>query len=80
MKKCSPPLGIPYNPQGVGEIDPCRYKAKEAWKNVTVMVLECTKCGNTEVVWYMQDNSEQIDPEIFDQNPPVPVIGGKDER
>lgn len=80
MKKCSHPLGVPYNPNGIGSVDPCRYKAKEVWKNVTVMVLECSKCGNTEIVWYMQDNSEQVNPEIFDQNPPVPVIGGNHER
>lgn len=80
MKKCSPPLGVPYNPNGIGSVDPCRYKAKEVWKNVTVMVMECSKCGNTEIVWYVQDNSEQVNPEIFDQNPPVPVIGGNHER
>lgn len=80
MKKCSSPLGIPYRPDGKNELDPCRYETEEIWKNVAVRVMKCRKCGNKEISWYMQENTEQLNPESFESEIDVPVIGGGNER
>lgn len=42
------------------EIDPCRYAVVEAYRNVTVRVLECVNCGHVEVEWTRQENTEDI--------------------
>lgn len=42
-------------------VDPCFYETVETYRNVTVKVLRCTKCGHVEVNWYLQDNTEEGD-------------------
>ena len=49
--------------QGKHEIDPCAYKVKEKYHNVTIEVLECKKCGHTEISWYRQDDTEEVEVE-----------------
>lgn len=50
-------LGIP--------VDPCVYKDVESYKNVTVIVSRCINCGNIDIRWKKQDNTEEI--EILDE-------------
>ena len=42
------------------DIDPCEYELIEAYRNVTVEVLRCKKCGHVELSWKRQDNTEVI--------------------
>ena len=58
--KCSLPEGVSVKPDGVHELDPCSYKVVEKWRNVTVEVLRCKRCGHTEVFWFRQDNTEEL--------------------
>ena len=46
-------MGIP--------LDPCRYEVIEKFKNVTVEVRRCVKCGNIDVAWIKQDDTERVD-------------------
>lgn len=50
-------LGIP--------VDPCVYKDIESYKNVTVIVSRCVNCGNIDIRWKKQDDTEEI--EILDE-------------
>lgn len=63
MHKCSFPAGVIIRPDGVNELDACRYREVERYKNVTVRVLRCARCGHTEVTWTRQEDTEQLDPE-----------------
>ena len=58
MSKCSFGDGVTIKPDGENELDPCFYETVETYRNVTVKVLRCTKCGHIELNWYMQDNTE----------------------
>lgn len=58
MDKCSFGDGVTIKPDGENELDPCFYETVETYRNVTVKVLRCTKCGHIELNWYMQDNTE----------------------
>lgn len=60
MIKCELPKGIEIKPDGVHELDPCIYETVEKYRNVTVEVRRCKNCGNIDVVWYRQDNTEVI--------------------
>ncbi len=44
-EKCSFPGGLTVRPDGVNELDPCVYEEVERYRNVTVSVLRCPKCG-----------------------------------
>ncbi len=61
MDKCSFGNGIVIKPDGENELDPCVYQTVETWKNVTVRVLRCKRCGHVEIEWLMQDDSEKVD-------------------
>ncbi len=58
MSKCSFGDGVTIMPDGENVLDPCFYETIEKYKNVTVEVLRCTKCGHIELNWYLQDNTE----------------------
>lgn len=45
------------------EVDPCIYKEIQRVKNVTVIVSKCQKCGNIDIQWIRQDNSEELEVE-----------------
>ena len=60
MSKCSFGDGVEMQICGV-PVDPCSYETIETYRNVTVKVLRCTKCGHMELNWYMQDNTEEGD-------------------
>ena len=65
MDKCTYPTGVSIKPDGVHELDPCVYDVVEIHRNVTVEVLHCRKCGNTEINWTRQEDTvdEYIDPD-----------------
>ena len=58
--KCSFPDWISVKPDGVNELDPCVYEEIAVYKNVTVTISKCEKCGNIDVCWERQDNTEKI--------------------
>lgn len=57
--KCHFPEGITFKPDGENELDPCRYEEIERYKNVTVSVRRCKKCGHIDLAWFQQDNTEE---------------------
>lgn len=59
--KCTLPDGIVFKPDGVNELDPCIYEEIEQYKNVTVHILRCKKCGHIEIEWERQEDTERID-------------------
>lgn len=62
-KKCSFGDGVVFRPNGIDELDPCDYVDIEIWKNVTVTISKCRNCGNVDISWEKQPNSEKIDVE-----------------
>ena len=60
-KKCSFPEGVVIKPNGQDELDPCRYDVGEKYRNVTVEVLRCKVCGHTEISWYRQEDTEEVE-------------------
>lgn len=60
MAKCQHPGGITIKPNGKDELDPCDYELTEKWKNVTIEVLRCQRCGHVELLWHLQEDSENI--------------------
>lgn len=51
---------ITVKPDGANELDPCPYQEIEAYKNVTVHILQCARCGHIEVEWERQENTIDI--------------------
>ena len=45
-------------PDGVNELDPCDYVEVTRLKNVTISILQCKKCGHTEIAWERQEDTE----------------------
>lgn len=58
--RCSFDHGITVKPDGVHELDSCLYETVEEYRNVTVRVLRCVRCGHTEIEWERQDNTEYV--------------------
>ena len=44
-------------------VDPCVYEDIEAYRNVTVFVRKCVHCGNVDIAWERQEDTEEIDVE-----------------
>ncbi len=57
MDKCCLP-GMTIKPDGINELDPCKYEVTEIHRNVTVEILRCQKCGHMEISWYRQEDTE----------------------
>lgn len=55
MEKCKFPDGIVIKPDGVNELDPCKYIEVEVIHNVTAHVLVCENCGHVELEFTRQD-------------------------
>ena len=51
MDKCKFPDGITIKPDGINELDPCKYEDIEKYANVTVTISRCKKCGHIEISW-----------------------------
>ena len=60
MHKCQFPGGIDIRPDGVTSLDPCLYELVEEYRNVTVKVWKCSRCGCVDVSWDRQDNTIDI--------------------
>ena len=58
--KCSFPGGIAIKPDGIHEIDPCVYEDIELYANATVKIAKCKRCGNIDISWEKQDDTERI--------------------
>lgn len=61
MHKCEFPNGMVIKPDGVNELDLCIYEVVENYANVTIEVLRCKNCGHTEISWYRQENTEELE-------------------
>lgn len=61
MNKCSWPEGISIRPDGIHELDPCVYQEVERYANVTVSIRKCLKCGDVNIVWYRQEDTEELE-------------------
>lgn len=44
-------------PDGVNELDPCEYEEVERYRNVTVSILRCKKCGHISIAWERQEDT-----------------------
>lgn len=58
--KCSFPKGMTVKPDGIHELDPCCYQTIETYTNVTVEIRKCIKCGNVDIVWIRQEDTEKV--------------------
>lgn len=60
MCKCSFD-GVSIRPDGIHELDPCIYEDIEKYTNVTIIISRCKKCGNIEMSWIRQENTEELE-------------------
>ena len=63
MDKCKFPEGIVIKPDGIHELDPCVYQEVERYANVTVSIRRCKKCGNIDISWFRQEDTEELEVE-----------------
>lgn len=63
MDKCKFPEGIVIKPDGVHELDPCEYQEVERYANVTISIRRCKKCGNIDIAWFRQEDTEELEVE-----------------
>ena len=42
-------------------VDPCVYEEIEAYKNVTVVISRWIHCGNIDISWKRQEDTEEIE-------------------
>lgn len=60
MCKCSFD-GVSIRPDGIHELDPCVYEDIEKYANATIIISRCKKCGNIEMSWIRQENTEELE-------------------
>lgn len=63
MDKCKFPEGIVIKLDGIHELDPCEYQEVERYANVTVSIRRCKKCGNIDIAWFRQEDTEELEVE-----------------
>lgn len=61
MCKCGFKDNIVIKPDGINELEPCIYEEIERYANVTVSISRCKNCGNIDISWFRQDNTEKLD-------------------
>ena len=59
-EKCKLPEGVKIKPDGKNEMDPCFYQDIAIYRNVTVVISKCKHCGNIDVSWFRQEDTEEI--------------------
>ena len=59
--KCNFPNDIVIKPDGINELDPCDYEVKERYVNVSIEISVCKKCGNVDISWYRQSDTEEVE-------------------
>lgn len=57
MKECSFGEGVTIKPDGINELDPCLYQDIETYRNVTVIVSRCIRCGKVDIRWVRQEDT-----------------------
>lgn len=57
---CSFPDGVTIKPDGIHNLSPHNFELVGKYKNVTVEVLRCKKCGAESIGWYRQENTETV--------------------
>ena len=55
--QCSYPKGWTVKPDGIHELSPCDFEEVGIYRNVTVQVLRCKRCGRESIGWYRQENT-----------------------
>ena len=58
---CKPPDGVRIFPDGEHELSPCKFVEAGVFRNVTVQLLRCEKCGEYSFAWWKQPNTEEFD-------------------
>lgn len=58
MCKCSFPDGMAIKPDGIHELSPHAFGLVGKFRNVTVEILRCKRCGEESIGWYRQENTE----------------------
>lgn len=60
---CKNNLCVPIN----SETPISNFELHKTYKNVTIDILKCPVCGKTAIVWYWQDDTEEITKEYDDK-------------
>lgn len=63
MCRCKFKNGIVIKPDGIHELDPCQYQEVERYSNVTISIRRCEKCGNIDIAWFRQEDTEELEVE-----------------
>ena len=52
---------VTIKPDGKHELEPHIYGDVEIYRNVTVIVSKCIRCGKVEIGWLRQENTEEVE-------------------
>ena len=64
---CEIPDGTVIKPDGVHRLDSlCVFDTEEVYRNVTIAVRKCKKCGRIDIAWWRQENTEELPPSETD--------------
>lgn len=61
--KCKCQSDVVIKPDGIHELDPCVYREVEKYANVTVSIRKCVTCGHIDIVWFRQEDTEELEVE-----------------
>ena len=65
--QCRIPTGVSIKPDGVNALESlCVFGTEELYRNVTLAVRRCKKCGRIDLAWWRQDNTIELPPEEAD--------------
>lgn len=64
---CKLPDGAVIMPDGIHKLESlCVLETEELYRNVTLAVRRCKKCGRIDLAWWKQENTEELPPEEAD--------------
>ena len=58
--RCQFPGGMVIKPNGKDELVPCHFNLMQVFRNVTVEVWQCPDCGNVDITWRRQEDTEDV--------------------
>ena len=61
------PEGLDIKPDGMHSLDPCVYQDKQVFRNVTVTISQCVRCGHVSIFWTRQHDTETLQYEPLDE-------------
>lgn len=61
MCKCGFPDGMVIKPDGIHELSPHAFRCVGRFRNVTVEILRCERCGEESIGWYRQEDTEVVE-------------------